>query len=610
MNLNIIYISSCFLLVLTQSLFAQVRIADFMIHDRANLWETMKDDGTIGPANPTDRFETYPSMDWPGGPDKMAKDNQRSYSFASGFWLGGKRTDGSTFLIENGPFTFVDMGTFNDLIKEENFVGSNNYNPNLPEQSIIAEWTNTENITVKRTSKVWSFNILNNFIIVDYEITSNKSETITEVYVGFPSLIRPSYQDFVVHNGWGDDFNRTDELVDYDTTNGILYAYDDTPNFSLPNDVGNYWDFNELNEMRTPGYAGYKILYADETTDQQPQPATVFFAQLLNNQDQFSTFSNSQENVYNILSGEDQSLQADNSTRLTPFMLLGVGPYTLAPGETIKVSVVEAVNGLPLEETIKGLEVQPDLPAGLDSLRNTIANAQILFDNNFQLTSVPPPSPKIDIIPIPKDQTITISWDPIDQTWIDPINDTTVISEFRIYRADRSFIGPYIFLKRIRPGRDTDRTRFFDEDANKWIYEDQSINLGVGYYYTVTSKDDEDDESWYTNRNTEPVFAARSAAPDALNVKVFPNPFKEISGFPTSGAEDSIVWTNLPGRCTIKIFTSSGELVKTMEHDNPNVGEEVWDQLSDARQQVAPGIYFWIVASDVGNAKGTLLIIK
>jgi hypothetical protein len=482
MNLKIIYISACFLLVLTQSLFAQVRIADFMIHDRANLWETMKDNGTIGPDNPTDRFETYPSMDWPGGPEKMAKDNQRSYSFASGFWLGGKRGDGTTFLVENGPFTFVDMGTFNDLIKEENFSGSNNYNPNQPEQSIIAEWTNTENITVKRTSNVWSFYNLNNFIIIDYEITSNKSETITEVYVGFPSLIRPSYQDFVVHNGWGDDFNRTDELVDYDTTNGMLYAYDDTPNFSLPNDVGNYWDFNELNEMRTPGYAGYKILYADETTDQQPQPATVFFAQLLNNQDQFSTFSNSQENVYNILSGEDQSLQADNTTRLTPFMLFGVGPYNLAPGETIRVSVVEAVNGLPIEETIKGLEVQPDLPVGLDSLRNTIARAQILSDNNFQLTSVPPPSPEIDIIPIPKDQTITILWDPIDLNWTDPITDTTVISEYRIYRADRSFIGPYKFLKRIQPGRDTDRARFFDEDLNKWVYEDQTISLGVGYY--------------------------------------------------------------------------------------------------------------------------------
>ena len=166
---------------------------------------------------------------------------------------------------------------------------------------------------------------------------------------------------------------------------------------------------------------------------------------------------------------------------------------------------------MPLDEAIKGLEVQPNLPIGLDSLRNTIARAQTLFDNNLQLQSVPPPSPDIDIIVVPKDQSITLSWDPIDQTWIDPISGITEISEFRVYRADRSFIGPYEFIRRIRPGRDTDRTRFFDVDLNKWVYEDQNISLGVGYYYAVTSLDAEGDESWYTNRNDEAVFAASSA---------------------------------------------------------------------------------------------------
>ena len=122
--------------------------------------------------------------------------------------------------------------------------------------------------------------------------------------------------------------------------------------------------------------------------------------------------------------------------------------------------------------------------------------------------------------------------------------------------------------------------------------------------------DAEGDESWYTNRNEDAVFAASNATSHVDSVTVFPNPFREISGFPTQGSENSIVWTRLPGRCTIRIYTSSGEIVKTIEHDNPELGEEVWDQLSDARLQVAPGIYFWTVTSNVGNAKGTLLIIK
>jgi hypothetical protein len=47
-----------------------------------------------------------------------------------------------------------------------------------------------------------------------------------------------------------------------------------------------------------------------------------------------------------------------------------------------------------------------------------------------------------------------------------------------------------------------------------------------------------------------------------------------------------------------------------LEHNNPNSGEEIWDQLTDARQRTAPGIYFWTVESKSGNAKGSLLLIK
>ena len=608
MKTKLNYILSILIFVYLNSLNAQVRIADFRIHDRGNLWETMNDDGTIGPPDPSNRFETYPSMDWPGGPPNLIKDNQRSYSYGSGLWIGGKRSDNSIFFVEDGPFTYVDQGSYTDIVVDENFIGSQNYNPNDAEQKITAEWISSENIKVKRVSKVWSFRNLNNFIIMDYEITNENSETLTDVYVGFPSLIRPSYQDFVVHNGWGDDFNRTDEIANYDTTNGILYAYDSTPNFSLPNDVGNYWDNNGLNELRTTGYAGYAILYADQTKDNQPQPATVLYAQLLNNESKLTTVSVSKENLYKILNGEDKSLQADNSTTITPFMLFGVGPYDLTAGQTIKISVVEAVNGLPIEEAIKGLSAQPELSAGLDSLRHTINHARDLFNNNLVLSHVPPPSPDIEIIPVSARKSITVSWGPVDKTWVDPVSGASGITSFKIYRANRTFIGPYKLVRTIRTANDYNR--FFDEDLNKWVYEDQDISLGAGYYYAVTSVNAEGDESWLTNRNYDPVYAASSAADNVLNVRVFPNPFKIISGFPTSGSEDSIVWTNLPARCTVKIYTSSGELVRTMEHDNPDVGEEIWDQLSDARQQTAPGIYFWTVSSDVGNAKGTLLILK
>ena len=73
------------LLIISSALISgQSRKAEIKIHDRGNLWETMKDDGTIGAPDPTNRFETYPSMDWPGGPNVLSKDDQRSYRLGWG----------------------------------------------------------------------------------------------------------------------------------------------------------------------------------------------------------------------------------------------------------------------------------------------------------------------------------------------------------------------------------------------------------------------------------------------------------------------------------------------------------------------------------------------
>ena len=587
---------------------AQVRNAEFLIHNRGNLWETMKDDGTIGAPDPTNRFQYYPSMDWPGGPKVMDKDNQRSYMLGAGMWIGGKKNDGSIFFTENGPFSYVDKGTFSKLQEVDNFIGSANYDPNEAEQKIIAQWTTSENISVQRVSREWSFPGLNNFIIMSYTITNKNSTAVSDVYIGFPYLIRPSYQDFVVHNGWGDDFNRTDDLVKYDSSRALLYSWDNTPNYSLPNDVGNY--YAATNELRTPGYAGFSILHADPASDNRAQPATVLWAQILNNEKYLSIVSSTANKMYAILSGQDKSLQAKPGDKLAPFMLMADGPYNIPAGGSVNIVVAEGVNGLPLKVALEGLDAQKLLPAGLDSLKSTMDLAKRVYDNNYNLSAVPPPSPELTIIPVPSNKTIGLTWKPVEENYSDPLTQKNDFKAYNIYRSDKSFIGPYTLIKTIRPSFAPDVTRYFDSKNNQWVYEDKSISLGAGYFYTITSVDSSGNESWWTNRNQTAVKAARQAAENALNVKVFPNPFKKVSGFPTSGSENDIVWTNLPGNCTIRIYTSSGEIVKTMVHDNPNSGEETWDQLTDARQRTAPGIYFWTVESSVGNAKGTLIIIK
>ncbi|MDE2833987.1 MAG: hypothetical protein OXM02_05650 [Bacteroidota bacterium] len=588
---------------------AQVRTAEFEVHDRGDLWDTMKDDGTLGAPSPGNLFEFFPSMDWPGGPAiLLSKDEQRSYNFAGGTWIGGRREDGSLFFVENGPFAFRDQGTYAPMEKVNNFIEETGYDPAQPEQTITATWTTSADIRVVRTSRAWSFPSLKDFIVIHYALTNQAGAAMSDIYVGFPYLLRPSYQDVLAHNGWGGDFNRADELAAYDEAHRMMYVWDDTPNFDLPTDVGNY--LAAYDELRTPGYAGVALLDAPVGAAGQTQPAYVLTAQLLNYENRLTLTSTTTEDLYAVLSGADRSLQAPADERLVPFMLMSCGPYRLESGATLSLTLVQAVNGLPIDRALDGLDAQPLLPAGLDSLRHTVDRARSLAGRNFEVASVPPPSPPIQILPLPVSQSISLTWDPLDATWIDPLNGQSTFREYRVFRSERAFTGPYRPVARVRPDNSLDRRRYWAADLGKWRFIDNRVSLGVGYFYSVIAIDSEGDESWFTNRNAEAVTVASSPAADAMNVRVFPNPFRLVSGFPTSGEESTIVWTNLPPRATIRIYTSAGELFKVIEHDDPYTGQAVWDQLSDSRQRVAPGIYFWTVQSDVGTAKGSLLIVK
>lgn len=588
---------------------AQVRLPEYRVHDRGNLWETMKDNGTIGAPNPTNRFEFLPSMDWPGGPHTLvSKDDQRSYSFASGMWIGGKKGGGQIFFTENGPFTLVDNGTFSPITKRTNFIGSAGFNPDEAEEIITASWVTSENLAVRRTSRAWSVPGYENFLLIEYRVTNQGSGSLSEVFVGFPYLLRPSYQDFVVHNGWGDDLNRADDLVRYDSLYGMLYSHDDTPNFSLPADVGNYWAL--VNELRTTGYSGVALISADAASDGRSQPSTVLYAQLLNNERFVTLTSSTPAQMYAILSGADRSLQAPPDLRLTPFVLMGCGPYALAPGGSVTIVLAHAVNGLPLSTAVQGLSAQSSLPDGLNLLRGTIDGARELFRQHNRLSLVPPPSPDIEILPLPSSKSISITWAPIENSYVNPLTGASNILGYRVYRSSRGFIGPFSVIREVDVHNSVDKSLFFDPSSGRWRVLDPSISLGVSYFYAVTTYDSLYVESGLTNRNETGVRAASLPAASASAVKVFPNPFRRVSGFPTLGEEESIVWSHLPQQATVRIFTASGDLVRTLHHDNALSGEEVWNQLSDARQRVAPGVYFWTVESPVGDSRGTVVIIK
>ncbi len=78
-------------------------------------------------------------------------------------------------------------------------------------------------------------------------------------------------------------------------------------------------------------------------------------------------------------------------------------------------------------------------------------------------------------------------------------------------------------------------------------------------------------------------------------VQVVPNPYIVTADWETDVNHKSLHFTHLPNECVIKIFTLTGELVYTVLHNDIFSGQEEWNLRSMNRQEVAPGLYVYVV---------------
>ena len=115
-----------------------------------------------------------------------------------------------------------------------------------------------------------------------------------------------------------------------------------------------------------------------------------------------------------------------------------------------------------------------------------------------------------------------------------------------------------------------------------------------------------------------------------LDVVVYPNPYRIDANYqsPEGGnfegrnsdpnqtnpdRQRAIHFANLPNKCTIRIYTIDGDLVRQIEHDkpvdSPESMHETWDLITRNTQAVVSGIYYYSVESEYGNQVGKLVII-
>jgi hypothetical protein len=105
-----------------------------------------------------------------------------------------------------------------------------------------------------------------------------------------------------------------------------------------------------------------------------------------------------------------------------------------------------------------------------------------------------------------------------------------------------------------------------------------------------------------------PVLATTSLG----KVLVYPNPFKPSEGheFITFGGRDVPQERRLTPEATIRIYTMTGELVKTIVEDDGD-GEERWKAVNEAGEKVASGIYIYVITNPKGEkCIGKLVIIR
>ena len=83
-------------------------------------------------------------------------------------------------------------------------------------------------------------------------------------------------------------------------------------------------------------------------------------------------------------------------------------------------------------------------------------------------------------------------------------------------------------------------------------------------------------------------------------IRVVPNPFVIHSEYQVTGTDGRLLWTNLPPRGTLRIYTVSGQFVQQIQwtpDDLAATGDLAWNLRSREDVDIASGLYIWVVTA-------------
>ena len=566
--------------------------------------------------------------------------------------------------------------------------------PNLPADRVIINKVNTLlGITITRRIYAYSKIGYDNFHIQEYVLTNTGNtdedpeielnQTLQDVYLHFQKRYTYRTKNESPGGGWGANVMNDivgDGMQDYEVDFRAQYTWlgnylnsDPFDDLGSPQWSNAHWwaqPPDSIGRLTTPQFIGTVTLHADkDITDRSDDPEQPKMTGSIDADDPIT----SQNDAYNLekmraeydfISG-GRFIRQNGSTHeyphhadrvdldgnfLTPdgdpmigkaggwTSAFSYGPYTLAPGDSIKIVIAEAVDGLSMKEAaIIGrqfkiaanhqkrnattqLALTPNIAydangdgiidpetevkgknewwwSGRDSLFQTFEKALEVYRNSNGLKTYPfeePPRPPSRFEVTSGVDRITLSWD----AHVPPGG------HIEIYRSANYIEGELIV------DRDDDiwDDKYFEytcvagcpgtPQITGNTFEDTNVSRGINYYYYIQVVDANGNRSnRYWTQTYDPVRLLRPPGETTSSFQIVPNPFNiaadEVVRWPGPKREQ-IAFLDIPGRCIIRIYTERGDLVKTIEHLDGS-GDEYWDLTTDSKQVVVSGIYIAIV---------------
>jgi hypothetical protein len=156
----------------------------------------------------------------------------------------------------------------------------------------------------------------------------------------------------------------------------------------------------------------------------------------------------------------------------------------------------------------------------------------------------------------------------------------------------------------------------------------------VSYWANVTAFDFGSPKSNLTALETSKTVGVKEAYPfnseaeaagTSDKIYIYPNPYRIDGDYRARGYEGraeiirpdyrvrAIHFTNLPPKCTIRIHSLDGDLVRELRHDMdpslPTSRDHEWDLVSRNTQMIVTGLYYWTVESPDGSVQMGKLVI-